>query len=173
MVDVYIGLGSNVGDREGNLRKALELLKKKTRLLKVSSMYETEPMYLKDQAWFVNCAAELETSLTPKELLVCLKDIERRLGRQESVRYGPRSIDMDILFYGDQVVEESDLKIPHPRIHERRFVLIPLVEIGPDHVHPICGKTVATLLAGLNSNEHVRRLGQSPCSVSDSVVLNK
>ncbi|MBI3858969.1 MAG: 2-amino-4-hydroxy-6-hydroxymethyldihydropteridine diphosphokinase [Thaumarchaeota archaeon] len=159
MVDVFIGLGSNVGDREGNLRKAIELLNEKMKLVKVSSMYETEPMYLKNQAWFVNCVAKLETDLTPKELLVYLEDIERKLGRQKSVRYGPRSIDLDILFYGNEVVEESDLKIPHPRIHERRFVLVPFVEIEPDHVHPIYGKSAATLLANLNSNEHVRKAG--------------
>ena len=159
MVDVFIGLGSNVGDRESNLRKAMELLKEKMKLVKVSSMYETEPMYLKDQPWFVNCVAKLETDLTPKELLVYLKDIERRLGRQKSVGYGPRSIDLDILFYGNEIVEESDLKIPHPRLHERRFVLVPLVEIEPGRVHPIYRRSASTLLANLNSNESVRKLG--------------
>jgi 2-amino-4-hydroxy-6-hydroxymethyldihydropteridine diphosphokinase len=161
MVDVFIGLGSNVGDMEGNLRQAIELLKERMKLVKVSSMYETEPMYLKNQAWFVNCVAKLETDLTPKELLVYLEDIERRLGRQRSVRYGPRSIDLDILFYGNKVVEESDLKIPHPRLHERRFVLVPLVEIEPDHVHPIYRRSASTLLANLNSNESVRKLGKA------------
>ena len=159
MVDVFIGLGSNVGDRESNLRKAMELLKEKMKLVKVSSMYETEPMYLKDQPWFVNCVAKLETDMTPKELLVYLGNIERRLGRQRSVRYGPRSIDLDILFYGNEIVEESDLKIPHPRLHERRFVLVPLVEIEPDRIHPVYRRSASTLLAYLNSNEFARKLG--------------
>ena len=161
MVDVFIGLGSNLGDREDNLRRAIELLKQKMKLVKISTLYESEPMYVKDQPWFVNCVAEFETKLTPKELLDYLREIERKLGRQESGRYGPRSIDLDILFYGNEVVEEDDLKIPHPRIQERRFVLVPLEEIDPDYIHPVYRSSIATLLANLKSNELVRKVGQS------------
>jgi 2-amino-4-hydroxy-6-hydroxymethyldihydropteridine diphosphokinase len=161
MVDVFIGLGSNLGDREDNLRRAIELLRQKMKLVKVSSFYESEPMYVKDQPGFVNCVAKFETDLTPKELLEYLHEIERKLGRQKSVRYGPRTIDLDIVFYGNEVVEEGDLKIPHPMIQERRFVLVPLVEIDPDYIHPIYRSSVSTLLASLKSNESVRKLEQS------------
>ena len=125
----FIGLGSNLGDREENLRRAIQLLKQKMKLVKISSLYESEPMYVKDQPWFVNCVAKFETNLTPKELLEYLHEIERKFGRQRSVRYGPRSIDLDILFYGNEIVDRNDLKIPHPMIQERRFVLVPLAEI--------------------------------------------
>ncbi len=161
MVDVFIGLGSNLDDREGNLRRAVELLKQKMKLVKVSSLYESEPMYVKDQPWFLNCVAEFETKLTPVELLDYLREIERKLRRQESVRYGPRSIDLDILFYGNEVVEKNGLKIPHPRIQERRFVLVPLEEIDPDYIHPVYRSSISTLLANLKSNELVRKVEQS------------
>ena len=170
MVDVFIGLGSNVGDREGNLNKAAGLLRNEMKLLKISSMYETEPMYLTDQPWFVNCVAKFETNLAPKELLERLRNIERRLGRQENVKYGPRSIDLDILFYGNEVINESDLKIPHPKLYERRFVLVPFVEIEPDRVHPIYGTSVAALLANLDSNERVLKLQRQAHGTSDSVA---
>lgn len=159
MVEVLIGLGSNLGDREGNVRKGIEFVKAKMKLLKVSSMYETEPMYLEDQNWFINCVAKLETDLAPQELLGCLKGIERKIGRRKVVRYGPRIIDLDILFYGKQVIRENDLEIPHPRIRERLFVLVPLVEIEPDFVHPIYRKSASRLLADMNSNESVVKLG--------------
>jgi len=161
MVDVFIGLGSNLGDRESNLRRALELLEQRMKLLKVSSLYESEPMYKKDQPWFVNCVAKFETYLTPKELLEYLHEVEKKLGREKNVRYGPRSIDLDILFYGDEIVEKNDLKIPHPKVQERRFVLVPLEELDPDYIHPIYRSSVTTLLANLNSKEIVRKLEQS------------
>lgn len=157
MVDVYIGIGSNLGDREGNVRKALEFLKENFTLVKVSSTYETEPMYIEEQNWFLNCVAKLETDLPPRELLSYLKDTERRIGRQKSVRYGPRIIDLDILFYGKKVLRQNDLEIPHPKIHERPFVLIPLTEIEPDFVHPLHHKTVSELLSELNSDKSVVR----------------
>lgn len=157
MVEVFIAFGSNVGDREGNVRKALELLKEKVKVLKVSSMYETEPMYIEDQNWFVNCVAKLETDLPPKELLGYLKDAERRMGRQKTARYGPRIIDLDILFYGEEVVRQNDLDIPHPKIQERPFVLIPLAEIEPNLIHPLLQKTILKLLSELNSDKSVTR----------------
>jgi len=155
MVEVFIAIGSNLGDREDNVKKALKLLKKKMRLLKVSSTYETEPMYVEDQNWFLNCVAKLETDLPPRKLLGYLKDTERSMGRQKGARYGPRIIDMDILFYGEEVVIRNDLEIPHPKIQERPFVLIPLVEIEPNHVHPLQQKTVLKLLSELNSKKSV------------------
>ncbi len=155
MVEAFIAIGSNLGEREDNVKTALQLLKKKVRLLKVSSTYETEPMYVEDQNWFLNCVAKIETELPPRNLLVYLKDMERRMGRQKGVRYGPRIIDLDILFYGNEVVKDNDLEIPHPKIQERPFVLIPLVEIEPDHVHPLHQKTVLKLLSELNSEKSV------------------
>lgn len=159
MVEAFVALGSNIGDRVGNIRKAIEFLKEKASVSNVSSMYETEPMYLVDQNWFVNCVAKLETNLSPRELLHYLKDVERRMGRTEGVRYGPRIIDLDILFYGDEVIRQDDLEIPHPGISERTFVLVPLAEIEPDLVHPVYGKTSSKLLAELNSNKSVTKLG--------------
>jgi 2-amino-4-hydroxy-6-hydroxymethyldihydropteridine diphosphokinase len=161
MVEIFIGLGSNVGDREDNLRKALSLLNEKMKILRVSSMYETEPMYMKDQEWFLNCVAKFETDLTPRELLDYLQDIEKRLGRKRDARYGPRNIDLDILFYGSKVVEEDEFRIPHLKIHERRFVLVPLAEIDPEYIHPIYQTTISALLANLNSNESVRKIDHS------------
>ncbi len=159
MVEAFVALGSNIGDRVGNIRKAIEFLKEKASVSNVSSMYETEPMYLVDQNWFVNCVAKLETNLSPRELLHYLKDVERRMGRTEGVRYGPRIIDLDILFYGDEVIRQDDLEIPHPGISERNFVLVPLAEIEPDLVHPVYGKTSSKLVAELNSNKSVTKLG--------------
>ncbi len=159
MVEAFVALGSNIGDRVGNIRKAIEFLKEKASVSNVSSIYETEPMYLVDQNWFVNCVAKLETNLSPRELLHYLKDVERRMGRTEGVRYGPRIIDLDILFYGDEVIRQDDLEIPHPGISERNFVLVPLAEIEPDLVHPVYGKTSSKLVAELNSNKSVTKLG--------------
>lgn len=155
MVEAFIAIGSNIGDREDNVSTALQLLKNKTRLLKVSSTYETEPMYVEDQNWFLNCVAKIETDIPPRNLLRYLKDIERKMGRKKVVRYGPRIIDLDILFYGNEIVKQKDLEIPHPKIQERPFVLIPLVEIEPDHVHPLQQKTVLKLLSELNSEKSV------------------
>ncbi len=131
MVDVFVGLGSNIGDRVDNMRKAIEFLKEKVIVLNVSSMYEPEPMYLEDQNWFVNCVVKLETDLSPRELLHYVKDLERRMGRTEGVRYGPRIIDLDILFYGSSVIRSRELEVPHPRLTERRFVLVPLAHLAP------------------------------------------
>ena len=162
MVEVFIAFGSNLGDREGNLRTALKLINKKMRVLRVSSTYETEPMYVEDQNWFLNSVAKIETDLAPRELLDYLKDTERSMGRQKGTRYGPRIIDMDILFYGKEIVTQSGLRIPHPKIHERPFVLVPLVEIEPDFVDPLRGKTVLQLLSELHSNKSVIRRQMQP-----------
>jgi 2-amino-4-hydroxy-6-hydroxymethyldihydropteridine diphosphokinase len=143
----YVGLGSNLGDREGLIRRAAELIGA-TRL---SSLYETEPWGYVDQPSFVNAAAELETTLRPRPLLDHLLDVERRLGRERiGHRWGPRTIDLDLLLYGDEVVSEPGLQVPHPRLLEREFALKPLAELIPSRKIPGSG-TVSEALAGLQS----------------------
>ena len=147
MKTVYLSLGSNVGDRDGNLRAAIERLEAPDlHVLRVSPVYETEPMELTTQRWFLNLAVEAETTLFPKMLLTRVGRIERDLGRVRTVAKGPRTIDIDILFYGSSVVETERLKIPHPSIAERRFVLAPLADLAPYLRHPVTHKTVREML---------------------------
>ena len=148
----YISLGANLGDRERSLRRAIELLSAREgiRVARVSSLRETEPWGPVEQPSFLNAAAELETSLEPRALLDALLAVERSLGRvREGARYGPRTIDLDVLVYGDAVVSEPGLVLPHPRLHERRFALEPLAELDPDLVVPGHGP-VSALLAALD-----------------------
>lgn len=136
MAKVFLGLGSNIGDKEKNIHDALSHLSDFCTIKKMSRLYLTEPVGEVQQDWFLNCCAEIETMLTPEELLVRLKSIEQKLGRTKTVKNGPRSIDIDILFYDDVVVKTKDLIIPHPRIQDRLFVLQPLLDLDPEFIHP-------------------------------------
>jgi len=152
MSTVHIGIGSNLGDREQHCLKAIRLFSEKGVLVRRrSSVYETEPWGVKDQPRFVNMAIEGETALTPARLLEVLKMIEDEVGRVETYRWGPRVIDLDILLYDDLVMSTPELTIPHPRMHEREFVLRPLAEIAPDKTHPVLKKTVKELLSDLST----------------------
>lgn len=147
----YLALGSNIGDREGYIKKAVELLKAhpQIRVLAVSPLYNTAPVGFIDQPDFLNGAVAVDTVLMPHELLdVCL-GIEKRLGRVRTVRWGPRTIDIDLLLYDDLVINGEDLALPHPRMHERAFVLQPLCDIAPDAVHPVYNKTIKKLYEAL------------------------
>jgi 2-amino-4-hydroxy-6-hydroxymethyldihydropteridine diphosphokinase len=144
---IYLSLGSNVGDREGNLRKAVErLASQDVRVLRTSRIYETEPVGYRDQGWFLNQVVEAETALFPMQLLTRIGRVERELGRMRLVPNGPRTIDIDILFYAAAVVDTPRLEIPHPRIAERRFVLAPLAELAPDLRHPVAHRSVRQML---------------------------
>ncbi len=152
---VYLGLGTNLGDRPRNLRAALDRLARWVKVTAVSRVYETEPWGIREQPRFLNMAVAGETSLAPEELLRELKRIEREMGRTEGVRYGPRVIDIDILLYGDLQLDRGGLKIPHPRLAERRFVLAPLAEIAPALIPPGMNLTVQELLERLPDEEQV------------------
>lgn len=147
---VYLGLGSNVGDSEALLQSALDRLNgRDLKLLRVSSLYETEPIGLREQRWFLNLVAEFQTELFPNQLLQRIGKVERELGRKRTVRNGPRTIDIDILLYGNSVVKTEALEIPHPRYRERRFTLAPLAELNPELRDPVTRRSVAEMLATL------------------------
>jgi 2-amino-4-hydroxy-6-hydroxymethyldihydropteridine diphosphokinase len=153
----YIGLGSNMGDKLAACRRALELLSRAGRVTRVSSFYCTEPVGYPDQETFLNAVAQLETDLSPLALLAACHVIEEELGRDRLFRWGPRTIDLDILLYGDQVVNTGELTIPHPLMAVRRFVLTPLCEIAPEAVHPVSKKSFSRLLEELSDPHRVVR----------------
>ncbi len=147
MPTAYIGIGSNLGSREENCGKAISLLEANNiKITKRSSMIETEPWGIEDQPKFINMAVEIETALSPEELLKLLKKIETVIGREPTVRWGPRIIDLDILLYDDLILKTPELEIPHPQISERGFVLKPLAEIAPDKIHPALQESIKALL---------------------------
>jgi 2-amino-4-hydroxy-6-hydroxymethyldihydropteridine diphosphokinase len=154
-VVVYLGLGSNMGNRQDNLDKALDFLSQRLRIGKVSSVYDTEPVGNPNQPRFLNLVCQAYTTLAPAGLLTLAKGIESKLGRVISQSNAPRPIDIDILLYGDQVIKTPELVIPHPRLAERAFVLVPLAEIAPDLRHPVMGKTVNELLQRLPQTQGV------------------
>jgi 2-amino-4-hydroxy-6-hydroxymethyldihydropteridine diphosphokinase len=156
-VTVYLGLGSNLGNRQANLDRALEFLSQRLRMGKVSSIYDTEPLGDSNQPRFLNLVCQAFTRLEPSGLLALAKGIERKLGRMGKSGK-PRTIDIDILLYGDQVIEAPELVIPHPKMTERAFVLIPLDEIAPDIIHPVAGKTVKELLRNITEKQGVLKL---------------
>jgi 2-amino-4-hydroxy-6-hydroxymethyldihydropteridine diphosphokinase len=156
-VIAYLSLGSNVGDRHNNLREAIRRLGTLGRIVAVSSLYNTEPVEVTDQAWFLNCALALECGSKPGQLMSELLRIEREMGRQRIQKKGPRSIDIDILLFGDAVVNTPELTIPHPAMTRRRFVLEPLAEIAPEIKPPLLDKTVRELLAELSPEQRVEK----------------
>jgi len=167
METVFIGFGSNVGDRVDFCDRAVTLLSllPHSRLQGVSLLYETEPVRDQidpEEGWFLNGVVQLETNITPRSLLSTLQEIERALDRDEDNRSGPRTIDLDILFYGEHVIKEPGLAIPHPRLHQRRFVLMPMNELDPLWVHPTLNQSVAQLLTAARDQSQVRLLFPQP-----------
>ena len=155
---VFVSLGGNVGDRARYLNRALRKLRRYARIKQRSLLYETEPVCYTNQGWFLNMAVEIETHLSPHALLVALKATEKLLGREQTARYGPRTIDLDILLYGTQVIQTRLLSIPHQKMSDRAFVLIPLAEIAPGVSHPKLNKTILELMRALPANHEIVRL---------------
>jgi 2-amino-4-hydroxy-6-hydroxymethyldihydropteridine diphosphokinase len=154
---VYLSLGSNLGDRAANLNAAINRLRSLGEVLQVSSLYETEPVEFTAQPWFLNCAIELDTEQTAQQLIEAILEIERQMGRTRTQKKGPRSIDIDILLFGNSTIDTKGLSIPHPGLQERRFVLEPLAEIAPGVRHPALKKTIQELRDALPPGQVVRK----------------
>jgi len=154
---VYLSLGTNLGDRQANLADAIERLRRIGDVVSISSFYETEPVELAAQPWFLNCAVALQTEKMPKQLLAAVMEIEKELGRRREQKKGPRTIDIDILLFGNSTVNTQDLKIPHPAMQERRFVLEPLAEIAPEQRHPVFKRTIRELRDALPPGQAVKK----------------
>lgn len=158
---VYLSLGSNVGDRAANLNAAIERLRSLGEVVAVSSLYETEPVEFTAQPWFLNCAVKLNTEKMPKQLLNAVLDIEKEMGRKRLKKKGPRTIDIDILLFGNSIIDTKGLTVPHPAMHERRFVLEPLAEIAPEVRHPVFKRTARELRDVLPPGQAVKRLSKT------------
>ena len=159
MISAFLGLGTNLGDREDNLRGAVAALASFAKLGALSGVWETAPLYVVDQPAFLNMAACIQTDLAPLALLDRLKGLEDALGRVKSIRFGPRLIDLDILFHGQAVMESERLTLPHPRLSERRFALAPMAEIAADLIHPVSGLSISEMLERLPDGDDIRRIG--------------
>lgn len=159
MSTVFVGIGSNLGNRIENCANAVRKISDFATVSAISSIYETEPVGNEDQPNFINCAVKIETDLSPYDLLLSLQSIEDILGRERIQKWGPRIIDLDILFYNDLVIESDELTVPHPMAHLRRFVLEPLSEIAPDLIHPTLKVSVSNLLEGLYDPKSVVKIG--------------
>jgi len=165
MITVYIALGTNVGEREANLLQALRLLPESgVHIRRVSSIYETEPVDYLDQEWFLNMVLEAQTELDALDLLSALRVIEARMGSKKAFAKGPRKIDLDILLYGSETIDTPELQVPHPRMLERKFVLIPLAEIAPGLRHPSWKSGVGHILAGSSDRSAVKKFHDAPSS---------
>jgi 2-amino-4-hydroxy-6-hydroxymethyldihydropteridine diphosphokinase len=158
---VYLSLGSNLGERAENLNSAIQLLEALGKVVAVSSFYETEPVELTAQPWFLNCAVKLDTEKMPKQLLGRILELEQEMGRRRHRQKGPRTIDIDILLFGNSIVDTLELTIPHPAMHQRRFVLEPLAEIAPEVRHPIFKRTIRELRDALPAGQAVRKVGKN------------
>jgi 2-amino-4-hydroxy-6-hydroxymethyldihydropteridine diphosphokinase len=154
---VYLSLGSNLGDRAAHLNGAMKRMDTLGKIMAVSSFYETEPVELTAQPWFLNCAVELDTEKMPKQLLASIFDIEKEMGRRRVQKKGPRTVDIDILLFGNSIIKAKGLTIPHPAMHDRRFVLEPLAEIAPEIRHPIFKRTIRELRDALPPGQEVKR----------------
>ena len=168
VTEVFIGIGSNLGDRLAYLNSAVGLLAQECEIIQMSSVFETGPEGFTDQPDFLNCVVKGETGLRPRELLGVLKSIEKMMGRKPSFRNAPRPIDLDIIFYGDEIVKEAGLEIPHPRLQERAFVLVPMVQIAPQFTHPALHKTMQQLLSELMKGQRVQKWGELASDLSRS-----
>ncbi len=155
MTRIYLGLGSNKGDKEHAITQALELLSEHCAVKKTSHLYLTEPVSSIPQEWFLNSAGEAETALDPTQLLSFIRSIEHHLGRVIKKKNGPRIIDIDILFYGDRIVQTEDLVIPHPLLQDRLFVLRPMMDLNPELVHPVLQKTIQTLYNEVSKDKKI------------------
>jgi 2-amino-4-hydroxy-6-hydroxymethyldihydropteridine diphosphokinase len=142
---VYLSLGSNIGERQANLNEAIAKLAEYGTVVRRSAFYETEPMEVADQPWFLNCVVELDTELMPKQFISAVLDVERSMGRKRTRKKGPRNIDIDILLFGKSIVEMKGLTVPHPAMHLRRFVMEPMVEIAPEVRHPVFKRSMREL----------------------------
>jgi 2-amino-4-hydroxy-6-hydroxymethyldihydropteridine diphosphokinase len=152
-VRIYLALGSNLGDRLQTIESGMELLKSRVSELSISKIYETEPWGITDQPAFLNACVGGFTTLSPTNLLKFIKEIEITLGRKKRIKWGPRELDIDILFYGERIINESDLVIPHPFLHQRSFALVPLKDLAPDFIHPVIKKSISSLLEELGNEE--------------------